>query len=406
MVIIPDPAAGIDPSGFAPYVPGVPHLPGPIDALSQADLLAVGEGVLPANYVQPLKDTGPGHEMLQAFAAQNARASLAVANAGGGMFISSASGESRATVAVQLSRPVGPALIAVTVKSGSIFSTTHGHDFRLLYDVVFGAADVGPHTGYLEALRPGWEWNVRGQRTSAAGETLAGEITKSTKLIEEPPWGEPNIIVSQVDDAVGGRYGMLDGLGADRGMSRLSGEGDDAYRYRLRMLPDVVTPEAIWRQVSAYMASLSSSWSIVETWEPTIQMCYDADLIPDEPLEPDNETWHNTFVYDGGYDDRYCNVYLDDGSAAGAFVVVLPFLPSGIDCSMVYDDTVTLEGEYQTSLGWRAVGTYDQPEAAVLSAPQGAYDGSDFGEEGHYAGLWDLLQAIKAAGVAVHFARF
>lgn len=53
--------------------------------------------------------------------------------------------------------------------------------------------------------------------------------------------------VTNAESPTGGRLAMLDALGAERGLPRLDGEEDDAYRQRIHRVADVVTPNALRR---------------------------------------------------------------------------------------------------------------------------------------------------------------
>jgi hypothetical protein len=65
----------------------------------------------------------------------------------------------------------------------------------------------------------------------------------------------------------GGALATLDLLGSERGLPRLEGETDIAYRRRIRTLPDVLTPAAIERVVEAYLEGTGATFEFLEPWE-------------------------------------------------------------------------------------------------------------------------------------------
>lgn len=61
------------------------------------------------------------------------------------------------------------------------------------------------------------------------------------------------------ENPTGGRLGTLDELGAERGLPRASGEGDDLYRERIATLADVVSPNAVRRAGNRVLAPIGES---------------------------------------------------------------------------------------------------------------------------------------------------
>lgn len=320
------------------------------EAKDQAYFLALFDRIFPSDYLEPLKSPGPGYEIFEALAAVGARLSLAIARLKVGNFISSADGGQYAQANVLFLRPAFTAG-AVTIKAGTLVTTSVGdRTFALLSDVLFGATDLGPLPGTVQAISLGYEYNVRGQRVAASGLVLPGEIDTISKLIEDPSFGDPTITISQVDDATGGQAAMLDQLGIDRGMGRVEFETDASYRPRIASIPDTVSPGAVRRAVNAILQPLGLSFQFIEIWDLAYQTCFDAPsaVIPGSTFDP------NLFCYD---DPRaatpFRNRYLDEVEARGTFIVVVP---------------ATL-----SSAGVRA--------------------------------LWDMLQEIKAAGVVAGLER-
>jgi len=239
-------------------------------------------------------------------------------------------------------------------------------------------------------------------------------LTSTWEQDAEPTGGafiDTTIQVRQLAAATGGRAPMLDGLGADRGLPRLLGEADDPYRLRIRTLPDTVSPGAIKRTVQRLLDPYSLTGDFIETWDVRYQTCWDAD-----PSIPTGRGFDpNLFVYD---DPRplygagpghpvpnglpFYNRWLDDVEQRGAFIVVLPVIPSLIDVGMAYDDTgMTPTDFFSVVGGQRGYPAYDVPSSFSSGIGlQGGYDGFDVGRNAVYLGIWQTLQSIKAAGVA------
>lgn len=363
--------------------------------LTQADLLALFERILPASYLDPIKRIGPGYELLQAWAKLWERVSAAIKFNEDGLFILSAGGPSLSSVTVQFSRSTAAAG-AVTIKAGTIVTTSIGdRQFVLSQDVVFGALDVGPLTGPAVAVFAGAAWNVPGQRVTARGETLAGEIDTIVLPLLDPPHGDTSFVVAQILDATGGTCAFLDQLGVDRGLPRNAGEGNDQYRYRVRLLPDTISPGAIARTAQRLLGALGIPFTIIETWQVDYQTCWDG--------PPDAVGLYNPNLL--AYDDPrpsppFRGRWLDESDHRGAFIVVVPILDTFEDVGMAYDDTAMNPAAHASVHGRRAHTAYDVPsvvDASLILA--GGYDGFDLPKQAVYKGLIDTFQQIKAGGV-------
>ncbi len=189
--------------------------------MTQADLLALFDRLLPDFYLAPLKSPGPGYEYLQAVAKVNARVSEGVAHIGSGCYIGSATGGTYATATVEFYRD-NTVFGAVTLLKGTVVGTYDGYLYQTVADVVFGASDLGPHAVQVQALARGWNWNKPGPVTSKAGEVLPGSISQIVAPVVSSSGAnfDPTMQVRQTTDAVGGSSPMLDGLGQDRGAYR------------------------------------------------------------------------------------------------------------------------------------------------------------------------------------------
>ena len=365
---------------------------------TQQDLLDLLERIFPESYLESLKSPGPGYEMIQMFSKIMERVSLAIGRMECGAFFTTAAGGNRATVNLEFIRQNASAG-AVTVLNGTVVRTSRtGRRFVLQEDVVFGALDVGPEVGLVEAVQDAWEYNVQGQRITAAGEVLPGEIDTIDKIFLDPPFGDQTIRVQQIADAIGGQSAMLDGLGDNRNIPRLPGETDIDYSGRTRLLPDVITPDAIVRRLNKYLNPLNISYQLIETWEITYQTCWDGPgaAIVGSDYDPD------LFCYD---DPRpatpFRNRWLDAEDYRGAIIVVVPNIAAVSDVGMAYDDTALTLADHETDRGVRAHNAYDNDPFGNVEMLQGGYDGFDLGKNSIYKELYDMLVAATLAGVAV-----
>jgi len=294
----------------------------------------------------------------------------------------------------------------VTVKAGTIVSASlGGQRFVTLGDVTFQPSDVGPFTVDVEAEAEGYEWNIRGQSTTADGTTLEGEIDEVAVLVEDPPMGDVTIEVHQLNPTSGGTDSALAALGRNRGIKQASGESDDAYRTRIRGLPDTISPLAFERTISNLLLPLNIGFQIIETFNVSYQTCYDAPnaVIQGSIFDP------NLFCYDDpDLDaDPFRNRWLDENDHRGGIVVVIDPIQPLRDAGMVYDDTAPDVSSLVSSVtgGQRAVCAYDVESSFGFGAVQGAYDGGDLEQQALLRGLYATLQDIKPAGSSVALER-
>lgn len=378
-----------------------PPFPGYITAYTQAELLALLDRLLPFSYLDPLKQIGPGYEMLQAFAKLHEKVSQAVATLSRQAYIISAEAGAFSTGTVELYRAAPHvSLLDVVVKQGTVVEcSASGRRYTTNADVTFLAASTGPFTVGVTAMFQDYNYNVIGQVTTLAGEVLPGEIDTIRTLIEDPDYGDPTIQVRQTAaNTVGGIDASLDLLGKDRGMPRIFNEDDETYRARIRALPDNISLSAFQRAVTLFLLPYGAFGTIIETWDDTYQTCYDgpAGTFPLSTYDP------NLFCYD---DPRnpvpFRNRYLDETDYRGGVIVVVPNLASIFDVGMGYDDTAMNATDFTTPIGLRAVTAYDVPTTLITTEIQGGYDGFDLPKQAVYKGLYQLLQDIKAAGISV-----
>lgn len=359
--------------------------------------------IYPPSYLEPLVSPGPGYEVLQAYAKVFERISLALARLDAGCHILESLGGALANGYVEITRLDNSAGDTI-IRAGTVVSTSRGgRQYVTLQDVAFIGAALGPLSVQIAAVRPGYEFNVPGQKITADGTLLPGDVdTVETLDAYLSPsgdrfFGSPPFTVTNVTPICGGRPQMLDGLGADLSVSRNEGEPDSLYAQRLRTLGDTVSPLAIQRAVDAlflpYGYSVGAGIDLIETWSSAYQTAYDVDgSIPGID--------DNLFCYD---DPRpayppFRNRWYGEEDVRGAFIVVVPNLGAISDVGMAYDDTAT--GPTATSLdtgGARAISAFDV--SSTTPVQQGGYDGFDLAKQGVYKSLYDLLDRIKAAGV-------
>lgn len=303
----------------------------------QARLLRGVDRALPESYLLPMKQNpASGYEHLQAAAKIGERVSLAIERFECGSWVSFAPVGAKATGTVSLYRTTNAAG-AITINAGTVFrASKSGRRFVLLANVVFGGTDLGPITGSVEAEAEGYEWNLPGQVVTPYGDTLLGEIDTIESLYTTPVFGDITFYVRQLLPTTGGTPPMLDALGQDRGMPRLPAELDDAYRYRLRVLPDTISPGAVRRLCDAYLTKFGMTYEFIETWQLDYQTCWDAPSpnigTPTYQATPPTAAnyYDNLFVWDDPYATRaawpnpqFRNRWLDDVELRGAFIVVI-----------------------------------------------------------------------------------
>lgn len=375
-----------------------PLIPCPEQPISQADLLAMLERILPESYLEPMRTASSGYELLQSFAKMLERCSLAVQRLACGSYILTATGGASATVTVSFTRP-SAAGGAVTVKAGTVVTASRsGRDFMTLHDAVFGALDLGPVAVPARAVVHAYEWNVPGQVTAADGALLPGDIDTVKNWILEPSYGDATILVTNLAAASGGIADMLDQLGADRGIDRAPSESDATYRARVRKLPATVTPTAIKQTLDAIFAPYGLTTTFIETWQVGYQSCWDAphQSYVGKPYDP------TTFVYD---DPRsalpFRNRWLDENDYRGGIIVVVPRVGSIDEHGWVLDEPGLLPSARvspQTG-GRRGASAFDVPNTAnAANCGQAAIDGFDARRRAVYKGLYDYLQAARPAG--------
>jgi hypothetical protein len=285
-------------------------------------------------------------------------------------FILAATGEARATATARIFRADDS--YRVGFRAGQVIAQTRwGVRYRLVEDLDIGIGVALTPRFDIEAELSGFDANVRIQAIGRWGfpdgvdrksqiawldgiadadkDTFLaavdlGEDWRDLDVAVDGAWIEGNLISAEWVE--GGALATLDLLAQERGLPRLQGETDVALRRRIRTLPDVLTPAAIERAVTAYLAGTGATFELLEPWE---------------------------YGWVVGDDPRGAiGVYPVAGIPAFVIVVTgLPFDP----------------------IGW-AVG--DDPLGAIGTTPIGVGDPA---HDAIIAGLQDLVRQIRAAGV-------
>lgn len=363
-----------------------------LESFDQDYFLRLVGRTLDSEYVAGLQN-GEGYEVLQAQAKMAERASLAVKRTGEGLFASFAQGPAYATGTVEFYR-TAVATASVDVLPGTVLSSTGGRMFITLETVTFAPADLGPKTARVRAVFPTWQHNVQGAVVTPGGITIEGEIDEIKVLCENPPFGDPTIRVRQITELTGGRTGDLDMLAREVNLQRRANESDDNLAFRIRNLPDNISPNAIQRQVKALLYGTGATYAFVETWESRRFGYLDCEF---------TQPW---FVYDD-VRSRFSNVrnlWLDNREHWGTFWICTSKIQPLKDLGGMYDEAASTAAQLRSSRsgGRRAVSAYDLPDLSTTGTETFfgfCYDGRDVGQDGLNRSLRDTLDKNRAAGI-------
>ena len=169
------------------------------------------------------------------------------------------------------------------------------------------------------------------------------------------------LTVEQPAETTGGRHGFLDAIGRDRNTPRAPAESDDAYRARLGILADIISPAAIERIAATILTPLGIRWRLMETRDPGGLIGFVWDLHP-----------YDAFGISEGI------VYLDEVCGAVRFFVLLVSIGAQGEFGMAYDAV---------------------PFTPANAWDFGAYDGYPREYLAAIGGLFDLVDRARAAGV-------
>lgn len=403
-LVAPSPASSV--AGDSGFAGGASQLVCDAEAFDQQHFLALVDRLLPEDYLRPLKLTkDAGYEIFQAIAAVAERVSTAVREVECGLVAAYAGGARYASVTVQLYRETAAAG-AVTVVSGTLLSTSvGGRQFELDENAVFGAFDTQVDVA-ASAIAPGYEYNVRGQRVTAGGEVLPGEIDTIDILLQSPKYGDPTIKVRQLVDASGGQADWLSGHGANRGLAQAEDEDENAFRLRIRTLSDTVSPDAMRRIAARILDPLGVPWEFIETFDLRYMTSWDAPSpnvgTPTYAALPSNPAYDPNLFY---WDDSvavltpYRNRWLGPDDYTGAFILVVDRNTTVADYGMAFDDPGVSFSQFVGSTTGKARGTpaFDVPSPGEFIAAA-AFDGTDIAREAAISSVHLALQQAKVAG--------
>lgn len=309
--------------------------------MTEAEILAVLDRVFPEWYLSPIKDPGPGYEIFQSWAKALERVSLAVGRSEAAAYILYSHGGLRSTATVEFYRS-STVNGAFTVKAGAVVRTSKtNRSYVVVADVAFISSDLTKQ-GQVQAVAPGAEYNVPGPFSIEDGTVLPGEIDTLAIPILDPVLAEPTLLVRQVSDATGGQAAVLDQLGLDRDLPRLPSETDEAYKGRIRLLPDTVSPDALRRQLDAIFLLLGLDYTLIETWQNEYQTCWDFPDGGDIVHMTMGTAAHDCFAFDDTRSRPFRGRWMDERDHPAGLVLVAPEVGGWSERSFAYDDDGTL----------------------------------------------------------------
>lgn len=189
-------------------------------------------------------------------------------------------------------------------------------------------------------------------------------------------WKDLNIAILAVTQAKLGHNDDLFFHGEQRGVYRVLGESEEAFRTRLSRAPDVVTPAALQRVVNRTLAPLALKGVVFDTGDDFKGFFFDSDA----------------FDYYGPGDIYPLNKWkllLSLNETYGFFFVRLPWIAVG-DFGIFYDEGPLL---YLPNLGLYLGPVYDD----------GFYDGKSYPGEMIYRSLYEELRRRKGGGIGFTF---
>jgi|WetSurSiteA1Bulk_404760.scaffolds.fasta_scaffold16969_2 hypothetical protein len=379
-------------------------LASPVAPFTQQDFLDLFDRLFPSHWLEPLKNPGPGYEILQMMAKIGERCSRSISVCIGDSYISSSVGGLKSTGTVEFYRSSPhPDGLDVIIRSGStVTCSAGGQDFLTTADVMFLASDLGPLSVDIVAVANGYEWNVPGIMFAADGTPLPGEIDTIKNLIETPDFGDSTIKVRQLSATTGGQDASLDEHGSERGCIRYGDESDDSFRARIETLPDTISPSAVSRGCKRILDQYSASFEKIETWDVKFQTCYDAPNVSKtgnfDPMLLVLDDPRSRIPFRGRL--------LDEATLRGAFVVVVENIQPIRERRFILDDTVNscLDLQSRKSGGERCLSAYDLSSVISDQYLQGCYDALDVPRDTVYKSLANTINAVKASGIEAFIA--
>lgn len=393
---ISEPSYSLEGASLPGFVGGVVTSDSGFLSYDQNYFLRVAEKSLDPDYVAGMK-ADEGYELLQQQAKEFSRVSQAIVNTANGMLAAYARGGSYANGTVEFYRTAYTAG-AVTVKAGTVVQSNGGRFFIVISDAVFGSTDLGPIAAHIRSVFQDWQTNVSGQITTPAGVTISGEIDTIRTLVQDPLYGDPSVRVRQIQDTLGGRAPMLDLLARANGIRRARGETDAGLSYRIRNLPDNLTPASMARNLKVLLTPYGVRWEYTEPFELDFMGAYDM---------PPSSDYQYSFFYDDPRPRYFPCVdwYSDSREQWGTFYVTVGKIQPIEDLGGMYDDTAVSADQLVSPIshGRRAISAYDLPDSATMGSGDDltlCYDGRDYGIDALLGSVRDMMESNRAAGIA------
>lgn len=355
-----------------------------------AALLAILRASYPDGYIDAIEATdNGGFEVFTAAAQVAARVSLAISRTRDAQFFGTAKGPSRAVGVVSFARATATGG-DYTILAGTIVSTSDGRHFRVVSPVAFSAGNLGPIEAQIEAVAPGYEYNVPGQRVRSTGEVLEGEINAIAVLVSSPELIDPDLVVTQIYDTAGGVDAELDAIGSDAGVPRLIGEADDVYRLRIAKTPDTVSPNAIRRAIADILDTQGIAGRLLEHGNGIDGFFLDAGSSNDSPQVP-----ARNFAWD------------IDPVARPADAFKLLFSVREFRAFFLVEIEPTGRGEFGFAFDDASQSNFFDGDSAEVPtpvfSPVNAFDGYPWITAQINRSLWALIDEKRAAGVGFDF---
>ena len=225
-------------------------------------------------------------------------------------------------------------------------------------------------------------------------------------MIQSPDFGDSSIQVRQESNASGGTVDWLARHGDTRGLTQDVGETEDAFRLRMRVLPDTISPAAMRRVVARILDPLGIPWQFLESLDLSYMTCWDAPspnigtptyqaVLPTAAVyNPNLFYWDDLHAITSPYQNRW----LSQDDYAGAFIVVVDRDYTVEDYGFAFDDPGISFSDF-ISLKRRGTPAFDVPNPSAAFAAA-AFDGTDVKRDSAIASVYLALQQAKAAGVA------
>lgn len=218
-------------------------------AEDQASLLALLRRTTdPDGWLDPMLADPDSSAALQAYVAQFARLGEAVDYNSKVALISDAPGGSPGTCTTTITRPSSGT--SGTIPKGYAFVDVNGVQYIVVTDVAVGSGVTSVELP-LQTIREAESVNTEDdpELSISTINAVVQDSTDTTTLIAPP--GDASIVatsfqaVAETTQVTGGASNYLSALGAERACFQQPGESTEAYRARVRNIPDTVSPVAV-----------------------------------------------------------------------------------------------------------------------------------------------------------------